>query len=1475
MGRSKLEYEDLYYLIETKTKDGLTAGTDSNIYITLYGAKGVMENIFLNPFEENLDPSPFHRGKKERFIIAEKSSIVVSGSYFQDIGDVYKIRVTNEGNAINSDWDVESITITEARSDDGGKRPVGSTCVFNINREITKNNPYEGYVDISSLNIYSVYKYGEKYVYANDLIKVTKDSNENLDYTANCPRSTQNDILTASFGFKYKELANNRGSIDDFITLETNDTSNKFIKAEFTEDFLLFVSEKMEDSAVKKVFKTAPSSYLPVPIACIGTVKKPEEEGLEYYYQPACKCKTVTAYVIFGEYVFKLQDLIYKVESGNFIMQQNKEKRNTDATSIVTYTITIDAAVVVPSGVDITNLYYKINLEGEFGSLENYTIDLLEDNVIGNFKKSVYTINSNYDYGRILRIYIRESDNKKHNLLLDEIQVVRTYNGNTQDPYKYASEPSIFSNGSYQDAYLSLYIKDISNYYCCHEITETYVRSGVKESVKATDSGLLSYEDRMTFSQSADTIYKVAKLNEDFEKYVRKDKKLSDFDTLFSSATPVSLSLATRDYIRKLNTEPITYNCSFMKEVNLSGKTSVEVPEDDSKIYEYEAIYKQTFVSAYIICNDVVLKIDKAFIKAEFAGFELVETLDNAGIQVIGQPQQPPKGFEYRDNKCRFVLKDGVSLAIDEDKYFGYFYVKDFCITKGQDPEGRIYKGLKIPIDKDGNMIIECGRKSSTEVKEWFKEQFRQGYAETRSWVKAHDEYNFALKGSLFINLTGGRFFKNDVCKFHVNDVLIAQARNNYRNAWILSNARSSEISKVTLHYTKEDYDSPNITYMDFVTHDYKRKVNVRITNNYEPNTFIRAVYPVKSYSNINDFKLSFSMPEDIRSAYFVRMKTKNNIKAGSVANLFITMEGEYGKSEKMRLNGSKEMDGYINSGDYDLAVIGNARKMDALGRIFRITLENEKHVLPDSWDVDYITISHQLFMYPTGDTFREAKIGSCEVMSNPIKTEDIGTLFFVDQKIKNKKNLTIVARKEDWAKCYICCSIEQIPDPTLDWTVYLNDGESSKNTRRNRRVPGWSSDEFIKECRYSTEDFIGELFESSNYYRKLHAFSNLVKAEWVNKDYIDYVYTMNFDEINMAVRNCAYYYDKMPKNTTDYLNYDYADVNNLPGKDSTAGNMREYKVSYVNNRLHIFIVCNSLAMHFVQNWGTDIEKVTLMNGTDANCSADLAVAQQKIIDMERKAWSQRVVVNKDEVDENDVETTSFNIPNQIRITRNTTPTEEYTIPVPVIASYGTTEDFMSDAKVCTNSFLNNLLSDETANQILSNYSDLENPNNLNQNNVELMLSQEVDGKDFNTLLSEQNKESIVLKISFPKNSNTMTYTLKLFKLFRHVYVISNGIVFHTQYFYGYELRAYNNDVVVASSLRQVSEETVTKDYEEKCTQLERYKYKLEIQIGKLQKIKNEKKLTKKEQKELDELREEMEQVKKEISELQNRLVQE
>ena len=110
------------FYVEVKTQDASKAGTDSNIYLTIYGTKGNTGEINLGTYAG--DGNDFERGDLDCFNI---------GYNVTEIGTINKIVIRKDNAGSGPDWKAEYIDIIEEVSDG----QTGQAVRFNLNKTIS------------------------------------------------------------------------------------------------------------------------------------------------------------------------------------------------------------------------------------------------------------------------------------------------------------------------------------------------------------------------------------------------------------------------------------------------------------------------------------------------------------------------------------------------------------------------------------------------------------------------------------------------------------------------------------------------------------------------------------------------------------------------------------------------------------------------------------------------------------------------------------------------------------------------------------------------------------------------------------------------------------------------------------------------------------------------------------------------------------------------------------------------------------------------------------------------------------------------------------------------------------------------------------------------------------------------------------------------------------------------------------------
>ncbi|WP_323118291.1 PI-PLC domain-containing protein [Burkholderia alba] len=128
----------------------------------------------------------------------------------------------------------------------------------------------------------------------------------------------------------------------------------------------------------------------------------------------------------------------------------------------------------------------------------------------------------------------------------------------------------------------------------------------------------------------------------------------------------------------------------------------------------------------------------------------------------------------YRDNEV--VLKIASQYRIVE----GAYTVSGFSVTSGQDPDGKIYSGLRKTFGSDGKFSFSVGRKKSTSVANWFNGQVA---AYQTTFNHSAGELNFAFIGTLVLTITGG-ILGSRVATYRFQNVALAQGNAGASNNW-------------------------------------------------------------------------------------------------------------------------------------------------------------------------------------------------------------------------------------------------------------------------------------------------------------------------------------------------------------------------------------------------------------------------------------------------------------------------------------------------------------------------------------------------------------------------------------------------------------------------------------------------------------------------------------------------------------------
>ena len=213
-----------YYFV-VHTCDEYLAGTDSNIFVTLHGEKGVSESQRLNG---HISGNAFERNNYDVFSV----------DYDHDVGEVYKIVVQTDAKYGGSDWKCNYIRVSTGKIE----KDSGEGSHFVINEWITKKNHDYSYNVTSGYNYKTeppeetnvVIKKGKLFVPANSTYtgEVKTSLTYNVDYSkvttteigSETSVKVEVDILEADFSFKINKTIEETSNISLNKTQEFTQT---------------------------------------------------------------------------------------------------------------------------------------------------------------------------------------------------------------------------------------------------------------------------------------------------------------------------------------------------------------------------------------------------------------------------------------------------------------------------------------------------------------------------------------------------------------------------------------------------------------------------------------------------------------------------------------------------------------------------------------------------------------------------------------------------------------------------------------------------------------------------------------------------------------------------------------------------------------------------------------------------------------------------------------------------------------------------------------------------------------------------------------------------------------------------------------------------------------------------------------------------------------------------------------------------
>jgi len=132
--------------------------------------------------------------------------------------------------------------------------------------------------------------------------------------------------------------------------------------------------------------------------------------------------------------------------------------------------------------------------------------------------------------------------------------------------------------------------------------------------------------------------------------------------------------------------------------------------------------------------------------------------------------------MKYHDNEVFIQVQNDFGYSLKKGSYL----VESFSVTPGQDPDGKIYNGLKLNFESDGKMSFRVGRKGSETVANWFTNNIPASHT---TFNHDPEKLNFAFIGSLNLTVSGGIFGKNEI-EFTFPNIALAQGSDFLSNNW-------------------------------------------------------------------------------------------------------------------------------------------------------------------------------------------------------------------------------------------------------------------------------------------------------------------------------------------------------------------------------------------------------------------------------------------------------------------------------------------------------------------------------------------------------------------------------------------------------------------------------------------------------------------------------------------------------------------
>lgn len=736
----------------------------------------------------------------------------------------------------------------------------------------------------------------------------------------------------------------------------------------------------------------------------------------------------------------------------------------------------------------------------------------------------------------------------------------------------------------------------MSLYFECRAKTdEKTVRSGKLISVKKGGNPKLSETLPFPFVERSDArIYKK-------ESFVNLEKVQTFEEYLImeqdSKNPPVKSDEMTdevfEEIVKKSDDEAVKalWNRLQNSEEVKTFSKEVELPKDDSE-WNYEAVYKNTYVSCAILYEDFIIIFEDALIDSELVDFEKVEPEKLRNLK--------GKKPSYKKRSMRFEIAGGQQLVpfkkIDSDgkekDCYGYITINDFAGSATREDSGDLKKGNEIWLTKNGDLDIRCGNLKSDSVKQWIvKTVSDRDELSEEDKENIAGKYHFAFTCSITVNIKNCTLFGDPekTEKVFIDEVLITHSSKFWVDRWIVTGATGNE--KWRWNDYDELWEGPMINVC-----------GVQLSLAFQ-------------HYNSSEYGMMLVDARELVPFYNMQIKTASGGFTGTDSDITVVLHGEYGDYGPVRLNGYVTHSNAFEEGMCDGITIGTKLKdrYRRVGRIYQIDLKSNMKWAAPGWKPEFIDVSQMMFKYGFENCLSSA--WEAEPVASERSAEDYVSRFFLGEWIDSKKTYGYTVEPKAWSKLHAFLFVadeevsydkEDIEKPNchviprgMKTMINFNCGRDFVIEPDNIKEFGRSfsrkitPEEIGKDVRIADNDTIKLLSSTRDYTTARKIFESLEKPERVNKDYI---YYMSVSAEGDSLREVAekFGYAGHRGNGSIDLSYDFAEKAGLPTFGETA--FRTYRTTITKQHLYGALLCNDIVAMVDLGVGKGIKVELLKN---------------------------------------------------------------------------------------------------------------------------------------------------------------------------------------------------------------------------------------------------------------------------------------